>query len=489
MDNYQIIRKIGEGAFGVCYLADDIPNKRKVVIKEITLDAMSEVDIKRAHYESKLLMSLRHPNIVRGFGTFKDEYNLYIVMNYCERGELANLIKQRARSRLYLPEMQVVKWLAQLSSAMWYIHKNSLIHRDIKSQNVFLDADDNAYIGDLGIARGLNPNSFAKTFTGSPLYMSPELVQGKLYNTQSDMWSLGCVLFEILALRTAFNARNMNALVVKIIAGEIPELPSHYSEQLCEICYNLLSQSPDDRMTAAMLCKHPLLSPHIAELGLPDPEDGDSSIKKGMERTLHGTKEQVANPFRKTGFNAPSFANEKKVADYLRMTMAAQEQASAQAEGAPARQEKHQDTLLHRTMKSSVMQNEDQSANVEGVMAGQPDKNAIMNTNNKLLRAMYENVCKLLHNDLGLFTRLKAVVQMAITTQNLGLVEATAGITFPEEITSLKYSKALFAQDSHRAYEVEARVLSHVFIAKVGAELAQRLLSLFRQIVLIEEYD
>lgn len=136
--------------------------------------------------------------------------SLIIVMAYCEGGDLCKYL--RAQKEI-LEEQQLVEWLVQICMALQYLHTRNILHRDLKTQNIFLTSTHIIKLGDLGIARVLDSASdLATTVIGTPYYMSPELFRNTPYGKESDVWALGCCTFEMMTRRHAFNARDINSL-------------------------------------------------------------------------------------------------------------------------------------------------------------------------------------------------------------------------------------------------------------------------------------
>ncbi|PIO25673.1 hypothetical protein AB205_0121000, partial [Aquarana catesbeiana] len=201
MDNYEIIRMIGEGAFGKAFLAKGKKDNIQSVIKEINLSKMSPKEKEASQKEVTLLSKMNHPNIVTLFTSFKEKNSLYIVMEYCDCGDLAKRInKQRG---VHFDEDQILSWFVQISLGLKHIHDRKVLHRDIKAQNIFLASNGTtAKLGDFGIARMLNNTmELARTCVGTPYYLSPELCENRPYNNKTDIWSLGCVLYELCTLK------------------------------------------------------------------------------------------------------------------------------------------------------------------------------------------------------------------------------------------------------------------------------------------------
>lgn len=139
-------------------------------------------------------------------------------MEYCEGGDLALLLKQQ--SNRPLKEDKIWKIFLQICLGLEYIHSKRILHRDIKTLNIFLTRDEMVKIGDLGVAKLLHENAdFAQTMVGTPFYLSPELCEEKPYNEKSDIWALGCLLYEMCTYKHPFEAANQGSLILKIVRG------------------------------------------------------------------------------------------------------------------------------------------------------------------------------------------------------------------------------------------------------------------------------
>ncbi|XP_051483175.1 serine/threonine-protein kinase Nek4 isoform X2 [Apus apus] len=184
-------------------------------------------------------------------------------MGFCEGGDLYHKLKEQ-KGKL-LPENQVVEWFVQIAMALQYLHEKHILHRDLKTQNVFLTRTNIIKVGDLGIARVLeNQYDMASTLIGTPYYMSPELFSNKPYNYKSDVWALGCCVYEMATLKHAFNARDMNSLVYRIIEGKLPPMPQDYSPQLVEIIRTMLSKKPEERPSVKTILRQPYIKHQIS---------------------------------------------------------------------------------------------------------------------------------------------------------------------------------------------------------------------------------
>nr|XP_051698524.1 serine/threonine-protein kinase Nek1 isoform X10 [Oryctolagus cuniculus] len=246
MEKYVRLRKIGEGSFGKAVLVKSTEDGRQYVIKEINISRMSSKEREESRREVAVLANMKHPNIVQYRESFEENGSLYIVMDYCEGGDLFKRINAQ-RGNLF-QEDQILDWFVQICLALKHVHDRKILHRDIKSQNIFLTKDGTVQLGDFGIARVLNSTvELARTCIGTPYYLSPEICENKPYNNKSDIWALGCVLYEMCTLKHAFEAGNMKNLVLKIISGSFPPVSLHYSYDLRSLLSQLFKRNPRDR--------------------------------------------------------------------------------------------------------------------------------------------------------------------------------------------------------------------------------------------------
>lgn len=172
-------------------------------------------------------------------------------MEYCQQGDLSRLIRKTQESKNHFPEQQVISWFYQLSSALEFIHSKNILHRDIKTSNIFLTKEGILKLGDFGISKILSGTfDVAHTMVGTPLYMSPELCQQDAYASKSDIWALGCVFYEICSLRPPFTSSNLLSLISKITKDSPDRLPSHYSQSLEYLILEMLTKDPDLRISS-----------------------------------------------------------------------------------------------------------------------------------------------------------------------------------------------------------------------------------------------
>lgn len=265
-----MLATIGTGSFGTCRKIQRKSDGKVFVWKEIDYGGMSEKEKQLLVQEVNLLRELRHPHIVRYHDRIIDrsESTLYIIMEYCQGGDLASLITKARQERRYLEESYIWRIFHQLLLALKECHEkregvHKILHRDLKPANVFLDEGRNVKLGDFGLARILHHNfSLAKTFVGSPYYMSPEQFTEEMYDEKSDLWSLGCLVYELCALSPPFTAPNQRLLAIKVKEAKLKPIPSHFSASLQRNITALLHAQPSKRPDVDTLLQQ--VAPHVA---------------------------------------------------------------------------------------------------------------------------------------------------------------------------------------------------------------------------------
>ncbi|XP_063776693.1 serine/threonine-protein kinase Nek1 isoform X2 [Pseudophryne corroboree] len=262
MNKYIQLRKIGEGSFGKAILVKAKEDGKQYVIKEINISKMSNKEREESRREVAVLANMKHPNIVQYKESFEENGCLYIVMDYCEGGDLFKRIN--TQKGVLFSEDQILDWFIQLCLALKHVHDRKILHRDIKSQNIFLTKSGTIQLGDFGIARVLNSTvELARTCIGTPYYLSPEICENRPYNNKSDIWALGCVLYEMCTLKHAFEAGNMKNLVLKIIRGSYPPVSLHYSYDLRNLLSMLFKRNPRDRPSVNSILEKPFIFKRI----------------------------------------------------------------------------------------------------------------------------------------------------------------------------------------------------------------------------------
>ncbi|XP_058416221.1 serine/threonine-protein kinase Nek8 isoform X3 [Diceros bicornis minor] len=266
MEKYERIRVVGRGAFGIVHLCLRKADQKLVIIKQIPVEQMTKEERQAAQNECQVLKLLNHPNVIEYYENFLEDKALMIAMEYAPGGTLAEFIQKRCNS--LLEEETILHFFVQILLALHHVHTHLILHRDLKTQNILLDKHRMVVkIGDFGISKILSSKSKAYTVVGTPCYISPELCEGKPYNQKSDIWALGCVLYELASLKRAFEAANLPALVLKIMSGTFAPISDRYSPELRQLVLSLLSLEPAHRpplshIMAQPLCIRALLNLH-----------------------------------------------------------------------------------------------------------------------------------------------------------------------------------------------------------------------------------
>ncbi|KAG8193755.1 hypothetical protein JTE90_005052 [Oedothorax gibbosus] len=310
MDNFKVIKVLGEGSFGSALLVEDVCSEKQYVVKKVPLFNLSKKEKEEAMKEVEVLSKMKHPNIISYHKSFEENSNLYIVTDYCDSGDLYSKI--RAQKGTYFEEEQILDWFVQICLAIKHVHDRRILHRDIKTQNIFLTSSGIAKLGDFGIARILNTTSeLARTCIGTPYYLSPEICENKPYNNKSDVWSLGCVLYELTTLKHAFEAKNIKSLVYKILRGSLPQIPDIYSQDLKQLMTQIFVRNPHDRPSVNAILRKPIILERISkflnESKIRD-EFSKSIISKGSSKPCSPSNSnsgriRITNPAAKYGMS------------------------------------------------------------------------------------------------------------------------------------------------------------------------------------------
>ncbi|XP_041097326.1 serine/threonine-protein kinase Nek8 isoform X1 [Polyodon spathula] len=248
----------------IVHLCRNKTDQKLVILKEIPVEQMTRDERLAAQNECQVLKLLNHPNIIEYYENFLEDKALMIAMEYAPGGTLAEYIQKRCNS--LLDEDTILHFFVQILLALYHVHNKLILHRDLKTQNILLDKRQMIVkIGDFGISKILVSKSKAYTVVGTPCYISPELCEGKPYNQKSDIWALGCVLYELASLKRAFEAANLPALVLKIMSGTFAPISDRYSPELRQLILSILNLDPSKRpqlneIMAQPICIRPLLN-------------------------------------------------------------------------------------------------------------------------------------------------------------------------------------------------------------------------------------
>ncbi|KAL8946585.1 MAG: hypothetical protein Q9222_007038 [Ikaeria aurantiellina] len=289
-EKYEALGVIGKGSFGIIRKVRRVADSHVLCRKEISYIKMGQKEREQLHAEFSILSSLRHPNIVAYYHRhhLKDTQDLHLYMEYCGGGDLSKIIKTLTAKNQYAEEAFVWSIFSQLATALYRCHygvdppeagtnvlgltgevkppqglrgKNQImiLHRDLKPDNVFLGDDNQVKLGDFGLSKLMQSHDFASTYVGTPYYMSPEICAAERYTLHSDIWSLGCVMYELCARRPPFDAKTHFHLVQRIKDGRVEPLPSMYSPELSNAIKSCLKTNPLQRPDTATLLSLPIM--------------------------------------------------------------------------------------------------------------------------------------------------------------------------------------------------------------------------------------
>jgi len=252
--SYRRLRLLGQGSFGKAFLARDLANNELVVMKQVRVEKMDAKARDTAVREAVALRRVRHPNVVRFRQVFVRSGWLCLVMDFADGGDLCAAVKERAKASQPFEESAVLECFSQVADAVAFVHAQKMVHRDIKSRNIFLCRTGKALLGDFGLVRLLESTcELAHTRVGTPYYLSPEIIRKQPYNYKTDIWSLGVLLYEMAHLKRPF-VGTLETLPKIILKGTYEPLGSQYSSELHSLVARMLSVDPAQRLdlTAAL---------------------------------------------------------------------------------------------------------------------------------------------------------------------------------------------------------------------------------------------
>ena len=252
LSDFEILEELGKGSHGVVYKANHIETNKVVVLKKLQFNKNS-VRNSRVYLETNLLSKMSHPHIIHFIGDFSEQNCFYIVMEYAENGDLESTIKNRKNSNGHFTEQEIWRIASQLFSALSFLHSKNVMHRDIKAMNLFIMSNKEIKLGDFGISKLLlsmtGGQPLKNTKIGTPLYLPPEIVKNIPYDYKVDVWSAGCVLYYLAALKMPFVSDNIFSLGYKIVNKKHKKLIT-VSKELSDLIESCLIKDPKLRSTS-----------------------------------------------------------------------------------------------------------------------------------------------------------------------------------------------------------------------------------------------
>ena len=325
MDGFNILSKIGEGSYSTVLKVQRIEDGNIYALKRVKFYKLSEKEKENALNEIRILASVKNKNVISYKEAFFDEKDssLGIVMEYADKGDLFQLITERKKTKNYFTEQEVWKIFIQLLNGLKALHDFKILHRDIKSANVFLFKGGICKLGDLNVSK-VARKGLGYTQTGTPYYASPEVWQEKPYDSKSDVWSLGCVMYETITLRPPFQAKSMEELYKKVMRGNYPRIPTKYSEDLSDAIKLMIQVEAGARPSCEELLKMPMITKRIEFFNnnkdIDITEEQNESINKKFEllktimvpNKLENLAKNLPKPNYDTEGNIRSFQNSNR---------------------------------------------------------------------------------------------------------------------------------------------------------------------------------
>jgi NIMA (never in mitosis gene a)-related kinase 1/4/5 len=260
LQNFEILNKIGEGAYSIVHKVRRKSDGMIYALKKVKFVSLNEKEKENAVNEIRILASISHPNIIGYKEAFIDENSncLCLIIELAEGGDLLQKINKFQKQRSYFLEQDIWDMFIQTLRGLKALHDLNILHRDLKCANVYLSQDGVIKLGDMNVSK-VAKLGLVYTQTGTPYYASPEVWKDKPYDSKSDIWSLGCVLYEAATLRPPFQATDMQGLYKKVISGDYPSIPSRYSNDLANVIAMMLRVDSRKRPSCEELLSNPLI--------------------------------------------------------------------------------------------------------------------------------------------------------------------------------------------------------------------------------------
>ncbi|XP_029610162.1 serine/threonine-protein kinase PLK4 [Salmo trutta] len=283
---YTILRKVENGVIATDKDGDQF------VIKEIKINEPSDLKASAGGIFSEVetLLQIDHPHVLSHKNSFQDDTSYYVVMDHCEGGNLAQKIKERKP----FSEEQIMDWFVKICMALKHVHELGLLHRDLRPQNIFLTKFGTLCLGDFGRVNE-NASQSGSSDNGMVGYLGPEILTGGIYDTKSDIWSLGCVLYELCMLQSAFTAASTIKLIPKILVGPYPSLPESFSPDLHQLLSDIFQQDPTSRPSAGEILAEPFIISFLTKKNEKTVEELQTNLNNlrtladGLESVHQGT--------------------------------------------------------------------------------------------------------------------------------------------------------------------------------------------------------
>ncbi|XP_077280093.1 serine/threonine-protein kinase SIK3 isoform X2 [Temnothorax americanus] len=249
---YELEKTIGKGNFAVVKMATHVVTKSKVAIKIIDKTKLNEENLAKIFREVHIMKRLRHPHIIRLYQVMETEKMIYLVTEYAPGGEIFDHLVRNGR----MPEPEARRVFRQIVLAVHYLHQQRVVHRDLKAENLLLDADNNIKLADFGFSNEYTPGVLLSTWCGSPPYAAPEIFEGKHYDgPRADVWSLGVVLYVLVCGALPFDGPTMQLLRSVVVSGKF-RIPFFMSADCEKLIRHMLVVEPERRLSISQILAH-----------------------------------------------------------------------------------------------------------------------------------------------------------------------------------------------------------------------------------------
>ena len=278
---FEKIRTVGKGAYGTAVLYKKKDDESLVILKEINMHDLNASERQLALNEVSVLALLDHPNIVSYYDSFEEDGVLMIEIEYADNGTLAQHLAKQEKS---MDEKDILLMFQQIVAAIRHMHSHNILHRDLKTDNIFLTKEGVVKVGDFGISKMLgSANIGAQTVLGTPYYISPEMCEGKQYSFKSDIWALGCILYEMACFQKTFEGSNLPAVVNKIMKVQFSPIKGSYTEGFKELIKDMLKKNPEERPEANHIMYHrlPVLMSKVEK------KESETEMEMAYSENLH----------------------------------------------------------------------------------------------------------------------------------------------------------------------------------------------------------
>ena len=268
MNDFKIEKVLGKGSFGSVYLVRRIEDNKIYALKSVILEKLNKKEQQNSVNEVRILASVNHPNVIGYKEAFWDDSQntLNIVMEYADDGDLQTKIGKMRKEGGMFQENLIWSYSIQMIEGLKALHDKKIMHRDLKSANIFLVKDKHqCKLGDMNVSKVIKEKELL-TQTGTPYYASPEVWRDEPYSYKSDLWSIGCVIYELCALRPPFKGKDLDELFLNVCKGKVERISHVYSDDLWRMILMLLKVDVKDRCDCDQFLNSKLITRKIQEM-------------------------------------------------------------------------------------------------------------------------------------------------------------------------------------------------------------------------------